>query len=172
MKLEFLSGQSHPHYQAALSLYCRAFPEEERREPANALCPHGDFRPGLLTQDDRLLGILFFWENPEFIYLEHFAMMPQLRGQGLGAGALALLQAMGKPIILEIEPPVDELTCRRKGFYRRNGFQECPWPHIQPKYRPTDAELSLALLSWPQGIHQELWQSFEAYLAQNVAARS
>ncbi len=172
MNLTYLTHKSHPHYPPALALYCAAFPREERREADDALCPHPDFRPGLLTEGDRLQGILFFWESRDFLYLEHFAVLPQYRNLGLGAKALALLQSLGKPIILEIETPVDDLTNRRRGFYLRNGFRENSWPHIQPKYRHGDADLPLVLLSWPQTVSREAWEAFEAYLAANVALQS
>lgn len=35
---------------------------------------------------------------------------------------LALLAAEGKPVILEIAPPVDDLSHRRQGFYERAGY--------------------------------------------------
>lgn len=38
--------------------------------------------------------------------------------------ALALLAADGLPVILEIDPPVDAVSIRRKGFYQRCGFKE------------------------------------------------
>ncbi len=170
MKLEFLTGEQHCLYAEALALYCGAFPREERRETEQWIPSHPDFCPGLLTQDERLLGILFYWEGTEFVYLEHFAVVPQRRNQGLGAQALALLKGIGKPVVLEIELPQDELTRRRKVFYGRNGFRENAHPHIQPKYRLADADLPLQLLSWPEAISHAQWQDFESYLQAYVAA--
>lgn len=38
--------------------------------------------------------------------------------------ALALLAADGLPVILEIDPPLDAVSIRRRGFYQRCGFKE------------------------------------------------
>ncbi len=170
MELSFLTDEKNPMYQQAFTLYRMAFPREERRENDCALVPHKAFRPGILLENGKLQGILFYWEAADFIYLEHFAVLPQYRNLGLGAKALALLKGQGKPIVLEIEPPVDDLTCRRRGFYQRNGFLENEHPHIQPKYRPDDEDLPLKLLSWPQRLTRERWQALEDWLQENVAA--
>ena len=38
-----------------------------------------------------------------------------------GRTALDLLRTQGKTILLEIDPPIDALSIRRQGFYRRAG---------------------------------------------------
>ncbi len=169
MKLEILTGEQHPMYEQALDLYRRAFPRKERREDGNVLPAHPAFRPGVLTGEKGFLGIFFYWEAPELLFLEHFAVEPTCRNQGLGAQALKLLEKQGKPVVLEIEPPVDEITCRRKGFYERNGFLENPYPHIQPKYRPNDTPVPLVLLSRPERLTRQQWEGFERFLTKNVA---
>ncbi|MEI3082447.1 MAG: hypothetical protein V8S85_00215 [Oscillospiraceae bacterium] len=56
---------------------------------------------------------------------------PSLRGHGTGSTILRQLLTQEKPLILEIEPPEDELTCRRKHFYERNGLCAQPYGHVQ-----------------------------------------
>lgn len=48
-------------------------------------------------------------------------ILPALRGQRYGSRALSMLPN-DRPVILEIDPPVDEIAIRRKGFYERCGF--------------------------------------------------
>lgn len=170
MELVILDRDSH-YYAPARELYLSAFPEEERRDAENMLPPNPAFRPGVLTRQGEFLGILFYWEGEDFLYLEHFAVSPRLRNSGLGAEALALLKGFGKKIVLEIEMPEDDLTRRRKGFYERNGLLENLWKHIQPKYRPGDGDLPLLLLSYPETLTRPQWQSFEVFLGENVAYR-
>ncbi len=170
MHLEILTRES-PCLEAARQLYLQAFPVEERRDSENMLPENANFRPAILRREGESCGILFYWESREFIFLEHFSIEPRLRNAGLGAKALELLKAMGKPIILEIELPEDELTRRRKAFYERNGFRENPWHHIQPKYRRGDEDLRLLLLSYPAAITKDTWQRFETFLEENVAFR-
>lgn len=76
----------------------------------------------LIYDEGRFVGEMLSWENADFIYVEHFCMLPDVRGRGCGSRALELLRARGKTIILEIDPPVDDISRRRKGFYERNGF--------------------------------------------------
>ncbi len=171
MELVYIDAGS-PWVESAGALYREAFPKEERRED-NAMLPEDcHFRPGVLTEKGEFRGILFYWESREFIYLEHFAIAPSLRGGGLGAKALALLKSKGKPIVLEIELPVDGLTRRRKAFYERNGFLENPWQHIQPIYRADDEPLPLMLLSCPEILSEGQWQGFEGFLAEHVAVKT
>lgn len=56
------------------------------------------------------------WEAEDFIYVEHFCVLPELRGRGCGARALGLLAREGKTVILEIDPPIDEISRRSKIF--------------------------------------------------------
>ena len=170
MHLEILTPESS-HLEAARRLYLEAFPDQERRDSENMLPENACFRPAIFCQEGEFRGILFYWESRNFIFLEHFAVEPRLRNAGLGAKALKLLKDLGKPIILEIELPEDDLTRRRKGFYERNGFRENPWHHIQPKYRREDGDLQLLLLSCPEAVDRDTWQRFEAFLEENVGLR-
>ena len=90
--------------------------------------PTPEYRFTLLEEDGRLLGILLYWEGPGFRYVEHFAIAPELRGGGAGSRILAEFTGQGVPVILEIDPPVDGVSIRRKGFYLRCGFRENPFP--------------------------------------------
>lgn len=133
------------------ALMRQAFPEAERR-------PEVEFRR-LLAKDSRLqvyallradifVGLLTCWRLDRFTYVEHLATCPSVRGGGLGAEALnALKTAAPGPLVLEVEPPVDELTRRRVGFYRRNGFRL--WAdsaYRQPSYGPGRPTLDLLLM--------------------------
>ena len=150
---------------------CKPFPAEERRASEKMLPENPNFRPAVLCRGEEFRGILFYWESREFIFLEHFTIEPRLQNGGLGAKALALLKELGKPIILEIELPEDSWKRRRKAFYEHNGFWENPWQHIQPKYRRSDKDLALMLLSYPAAITEDTWQRFETFLEENVTFR-
>ena len=53
-------------------------------------------------------------------------------GRRYGAKALEELGRDGKTVVLEIDPPVDEIARRRQGFYQRCGFAVNPYPHVHP----------------------------------------
>ncbi len=128
-----------------------AFPPEERRpvetQRQKALT-EADFRVYALTDGGCFVGLLTCWTLPGFVYVEHFAMLPCERGRGLGRKALqALFAAVSGPVVLEVEPPADELTSRRVDFYRRSGF--VLWTdnaYLQPPYRKGDSPFPLCLM--------------------------
>ena len=173
MNLQRLQTAGHPLFEPAMALYREAFPPEERRDPAEhcRVLAKTDYHMDLLMEDGTFLGIVLYWETDAFVHLEHFSTLPRLRGQGLGATALELLKAKEKPIILEIEPPQDELTCRRYGFYRRNGFTMNDHDHLQVKYRPGDPDVPLKILTWPREITPEAYRNFRQYLDREVAPK-
>ena len=103
--------------------------------PRQPVCPTRSTVICLLYEGDQFQGILLYWEGPGFRYVEHFAIAPELRGGGVGARALAELCGQGIPVILEIDPPVDEISVRRQHFYERCGFSKNPFPHVHPPYR-------------------------------------
>ena len=118
MTLERVTSPDHPCYGAALALYRVSFPfHEQRAAPSQArILREGDYHFTLLRDGDAFVGLLLFWEAGGFRYIEHFCIRPELRNRRYGQRALALLAADGVPLLLEIDPPVDELSRRRKGF--------------------------------------------------------
>ena len=108
------------------------------------------------------------WESAEFIYVEHFCIDSTLRNQGFGSRALQLLLETGKTVILEIDPPVDDISRRRKGFYERCGFAANPYPHIHPPYHQDHSGHALVVMSAPNPITEEAYKGFSAYLQEPV----
>ena len=86
MKLERIGAQ-HPLFDASFSLYESSFPPNERRTRADHLLAlqDADFLPLGALEDGRLLADVFVWQTEAFVYLEHFAVQPSLRGQGTGS---------------------------------------------------------------------------------------
>ena len=113
---------THPEdgrFAPAFALYEQSFPIHERRtrqaQQARLGCPGYHF--DLLMEGEEFQGILLWWEAGPFCYVEHFAIAPQLRGTGIGTRALEQLREEGRRVLLEIDPPVDEVSRRRQRFY-------------------------------------------------------
>lgn len=135
-------------------LFLGAFPEEERR-PEEAQRRNVDAEPRfhclLASADGRPVGFITYWDFPRFSYVEHFATDPTVRGGGLGAQIFqeALLR-FPRPVLLEVEPPEDEMTRRRVGFYRRQGLTlRENIPYVQPPYREGGESVELILMTAP-----------------------
>lgn len=170
MLLERLCDNNQYLYERAIALYQSAFPAEERRpsDEQTRVMKKPAYHFDFIMEAEEFLGIMLYWETDTFVFLEHFAMRPELRGQGLEANALSLLKEKGKTIILEIEDPIDAITCRRYAFYCRNGFFMTPHHHIQAKYRLGDEDLMLKILSYPHAITTEEYLQFQDYMTKEI----
>ncbi len=141
-----------PQLQFIGTIYIQSFPADERREftqVVRLLRENRAFHLTLLALDSQPVGFISHWQWSHFAYIEHFAVDPTLRGSGYGAkGLQLLLQQLGSPVVLEVEPPTDEWSCRRVNFYRRLGFELCSRPYIQPPYSPDKQSVALLLMSY------------------------
>lgn len=173
MKLERLSASNSHLFEKAFELYKNSFPVEERRDECEQqrVLENIDYHFDLIINDGNFIGIMLYWEIDNLLYLEHFTTLPEMRGQGYGKHALDLLKNKGKTILLEIEPPVDDITQRRYAFYRRNDFILNPYRHIQAKYHLGDEDLELKILSHPKALKDEEYRVFYEYMTREIGIR-
>ena len=68
-----------------------------------------------------MIGILYYWTAPEYVYIEHLAISPDLRGANMGSRVLEAFCRKAGRIVLEIDPPETEIAVRRLRFYERLG---------------------------------------------------
>ena len=104
MRLERVTDSSHPMYNEALRLYQISFPYHEQREELSQKRILGDseYCFDLVYDEDRFVGLILYWENEEFIYIEHFCICPEMRNKRYGERVLALLGKGEKPRILDM----------------------------------------------------------------------
>ena len=142
----------------AEKLYCDAFPAEERRPFDHFLLEPDDKLRGpylhiiLLSKGitDKFAGLLTTWQFDDFVYIEHLATMPGLRGSGIGTSVIEGLRGrVGCPLVLEAEHPSADnpMAARRLAFYDRLGFDVIDSGYIQPPYGPGLPEVPLRLLA-------------------------
>ena len=134
-------------------LYEQSFPAEERRpwqlisRPSKTDCP----KLFAILADGHIAGLLTLWTFDHFAYVEHFAVNPDLRGNGIGTEAMRLLiEKVGmKPIVVEIEPPTEMQpdTLRRRDFYTKLGFKTIATDYIQPPYADSLPSVPMHLLA-------------------------
>ena len=151
LQLNKIESQASPYWDSLALVYHTSFPIDEQRpiEDIARLIEH-DQRFIAYTITDAsgtFVGMLTTWQFDEFIYIEHFAIAPALRSLGYGSKALqAYIAAQQKPIILEAEPPTDNITHRRIQFYQRCGLTLYEYPYIQPAYTPESNPVPLRLM--------------------------
>ncbi len=161
-----ITSPAHPWFDRAMALCALSFIREERRdmEEQVRILQDARYHCCAAVREERLQGLVFYWEAEDFLYLEHLCVAPDLRGTGLGTALLSWLRAQGKQVILEIEPPVDELTQNRLHFYEKNGFRMNRHFHIQPKYHVGDPDMEMRILSFGREISGAEYAAFRDFL--------
>jgi len=172
MNFERIMSPEHPAFERVCGLYQISFPlhEQRTRETQEAVLTNPEYHCQAIFEEDLFVGLLMAWETPDFIYVEHFAIAPELRGQNYGSQALKLLREQGKPVVLEIDPLVDEAAIRRKHFYEKIGFRQNPFDHVHPPYRANFQGHELVVMTYPEPWDREKYQRFAAYLTLTVMA--
>ena len=170
MRFERLRTSEHDLYLKAMELYHISFPIHEQREDSRqeALMGEGEYQFNLIFDEDKWIGILLCWETQYFIYVEHFCINPEMRNHNYGQRVLSLLNERRKCVILEIDPPVDEVSIRRKGFYERAGYRLNEYEHVHPPYRSGHDGHRLVLMSCPTRLTEEEYLRFDRYLQETV----
>ena len=168
MIFERITTPSHPLYVDAMSLYRLSFPLHEQREEASQteILGNPDYHFDVVCDDDRFVGEVLYWNIENALYIEHFCVLPSMRNKHYGQKILAALQ--DRPLILEIDPPVDAISQRRKGFYERCGFVENPYPHMHPPYHKGNTGHELVVMSFPKLLTQDEYALFWSELCDKV----
>lgn len=171
MNLERITSPLHPMYKRALELYQISFPFHEQREEfsQNEILHNDAYHFDLIYDADIFVGLVLYWEVIDYLYIEHFCILPEMRNKQYGQMALSLLKKQQqKTLILEIDPPIDSVSIRRKGFYERCGFVENPYNHIHPPYHKGNKGHELVIMSTPTQISQSEYDTFSDYLQNKI----
>ena len=151
----------------------KSFPIDEHRpyEEQKALFCHPEYEIYTFHQEDtgKIQGFLAVWEFHEIVFIEHFAVDSSCRNLGLGSKMLDSLKVItGKRLCLEVEPPEDELTKRRVGFYKRNGFFLNEYPYVQPALSAGQREVPLLIMTTEGNVLKEEFEYIKELLYKKV----
>ena len=151
------------------ALYEASFPACERWNGDDYDRAFADplFEAAAIRFDGAFAGLLFHWKGDGFHYVEHLAVSPRLRGQGMGSRALAAF-CEGRRVILEIDPPEDERSVRRLHFYERLGFVANPHEYIHPSFRRPFQPHRLILMSRPGPLTDAEARRFADFVREQV----
>lgn len=152
-------------FDAVFPLLEEAFPVTELRtkEDQLVLLQNPLYRLwGVRGENGSFQAVFAFWEIEEFLYIEHFAVDQAYRNGGRGGKLLdSLLEEKGKPMVLEVELPEDDLTRRRIGFYERHGLVFNDYPYMQPPMRKGQPAVPLRFMTKPAAIDEETYQRYK-----------
>lgn len=151
LQLNKITSQASPYWDSLACVYHASFPIDEQRPITDItrLIEEDERFVAYVITDERggFVGLLTTWHFDDFIYIEHFAIEPTLRSKGYGAKTLkTFITEQQSPIVLEAEPPTDELSRRRIRFYQRCGLSLYDYPYIQPAYTPDSNPVPLRLM--------------------------
>lgn len=170
MEFRRLSAADNELYEKAMELYKISFLHNEQRLPDSQaeIMGNSSYHFNMIYNEDIWVGLILCWEAEDFIYVEHFCILPEMRNKSYGQRALELLSAGGKRVILEIDPPIDDVSIKRKGFYERSGYHPNPFPHIHPPYNKKYPGHSLVVMSYPEPLSEEGYGAFFEYIKKVV----
>lgn len=173
LRFEPFHGPDDAGWEAAEALYNASFPAKEIRSAADHQRALNDphFEADGLWTGDRLAGLLYFWRYDGWHYIEHLAVDPALRGMHIGSEALTAF-CRNKQVILEIDPPEEEISIRRLHFYERLGFVENPYRYLHPSFRQPFETHRLVLLSYPRAIDRKEARTLADFVRERVLSYS
>jgi ribosomal protein S18 acetylase RimI-like enzyme len=149
VKIDFKKISHFADLESIWRLYCTSFPPEERRgfEDLKQLVSVKEcFVNEIITDNKEIAGLCVFWMFEKFVFVEHFAIFPGMRNNGIGGAALLWLRKNYPLILLETELPTNETSRRRIKFFQRNGFHVLDRPYFQPSYGNKKPEVELKIM--------------------------
>lgn len=127
-----------PEFNKLWLLYNTAFPQDERRSPYEHSLVQADprFHFAAIRYEKLTAGFLAYWELHDLLFIEHFAIEPEFRSEGIGGRVIEYLQyEADRMIVLDVEPEdVSFDAVRRVRFYEKHGFRYCRKPVVLPTY--------------------------------------
>lgn len=163
---------SESEFEEFYSLIKLSFPKSERRTKAafRRLCESEElYKIYALFSENRLCAFLTVWEFENFTFGDHFAVLPSLRGGGIGSKMLAELKAQCTlPFIIEVELPETEMARRRIGFYERNSLSLCGFDYILPAMQKGCESLPMRIMAYPSTLTETEFEPIKKQIYKTV----
>ena len=168
MEIRRIIETKDPLYEEALRLYRISFPAHEQREllSQERILRQDAYHFDVICDNGEFVGEILYWDIGGAFYIEHFCILPAMRNRHYGQKILNAYQQT--PLILEIDPPEDEISVRRKGFYERCGFAANSYPHVHPAYHPGNMGHKLVVMSSPKMLEPDEYARFNQFLQDTV----
>lgn len=154
IKRKNISDISQENLNEIYNIYTYSFPSDERRDWNIIINPESDkyFAEAILSENNDILGLIFYWQWNDIIYIEHIAISQNFRSKGIASTVLNDIIQVGidKKIVLEIEVPSQSNEAQKRyEFYHRLGFEVIDKKYIQPPYSKDKEAVNMYLLSRP-----------------------
>jgi len=163
-------------YNKVYEILEKSFPVTERRpyEKQVKLLEEPLYQIYVMKDDEKnaIKGFIAVWDFDKVMFVEHFAVNPDYRNEGLGSVILQeLFQMIDKPVCLEVEPPDTEMAVRRIGFYERNGMFFNNYSYMQPALTEGCEEIPLRIMTSGSAVDEAVFHEIAGLLYQEVYHR-
>lgn len=153
--LNRITSVTDPLLSQIHSLYMDSFPETERRpwDSVKELISNSSpfYSLYAVTMADTFIGFISVWKLPRATYIEHFAVVADMRSKGIGGTVLNQIieDAGNEPIVVEVElPDSGQDAPRRIAFYERHGFSAMSdFLYFQPPYAKGLPDVQMMLMT-------------------------
>lgn len=158
-------------FEEIFAILEEGFPPSERRTKADQrkLMDLKEYTIIGLKEAGNLIGLVAEWEGPEYRFVEHFVVNEAFRGNGVGSRLLNEYNDLSdKPVVLEVEPPENDIQKKRIKFYRRNGYHLTEYSYVQPTINADIKGVPLVLMTYPDQLTDDRFLSVKDWLFSTV----
>ncbi|MCC3868486.1 GNAT family N-acetyltransferase [Terrisporobacter mayombei] len=170
--MEFIRIKSNDsiYFDDVMNIYKVSFPIFEQRTIENQIDVLKDDKYNCMVvhENNELVGILLYWDLDTFKYIEHLAISPSLRGKNYGSRILKDFCENNGTIILEIDPPIDDISIKRLRFYSNLEFKLQEFEHIHPPYRKDYKGHKLKIMSFNRDLSKDEYNVFNVFLKERI----
>ena len=165
-----INSKEDKYFDDAMKIYEASFPIFEQRTLKNQIeaLENEMYYSSIICENDKLIGIVFYWKYGKYTYIEHLAISPSLRGKSYGSKILRDFCKDNKDTILEIDNPIDEISIKRLQIYSKIGFKLQDFENIHPPYRQEYDGHYLKVLSFNRDLSKEEYEEFNTFLKTKV----
>jgi len=174
LRIHQIKNAEDQHFAEFWKIYSASFPLNERRvyNQQTEVLKKQEYQVDAYLSDNQFIGFIAYWTTKDFIFVEHLAIAQEVRSNGFGSAILKpFIERETIPVILEIEPTINDLTRRRLKFYESLGFVRNDHLHFQPPYHIEDQQLKLEILTYPHQINAGLYFQFSQFQKNTVMSK-
>lgn len=170
MEFVRINSSDNNYFDDVMNIYKVSFPIFEQRTIKDQMDVLKDDKYNCMAvcENNKLVGILLYWDLDNCKYIEHLAISPSIRGKNYGSRILKELCENNETIVLEIDPPVDDISIKRLGFYSNLGFKLQEFEHIHPPYRKEYKGHKLKIMSFNRNLSEDEYNKFNVFLKERI----
>ena len=157
------------NFEDIYNILKEAFPPCERRTKSEqkALFSLKEYKVFVDTETPDVF--MAIWDFEEFLFLEHFAVKKEKRGNAVGSSFFnEFISTVNKTIIFEVEPPENEISVRRIKFYTSLGAKLNDFNYIQPSLQKNQPSIPLRIMSYPVQLTNKQFTSYRNTVLRKV----